>query len=174
MPVLKKRLHVKHSHGKHHSHHAKHGHEKHEEKHHHNSGAAGHSASEEQMGEVHEWNQTQPITQGTLITVTAGTPAPTNIQLTNPGKWLYGIQVVCTVATTDISNVALTFIINNFNILLNQSCQLLNPTKLLGFLYYPTPQPLIGTDTIQCSFNNQSGGTVGLYVSLFYIPRGKH
>lgn len=174
--MKKLHIHIPHGHGrKHghgHGHHHKHGHShSHTHQGHAPHESGGRQATPEQMQEVQDFNKEQPYTQGNRLTFSSGANSAVTIQLLTPGRWLYGIQVLPSATGTDVSDVAVTFVINNLNILVGVSAQVLNPTKLLGFLYYPTPQPLIGTDNIQVSLNSQSGVSGSLYFEMFYIPR---
>jgi hypothetical protein len=133
------------------------------------SGFGGYGASPAQMQLIQNFTKQQSYTQGYRFAFGAGiTSQP--LQLASPGKFLIGCSIIPE-ASSNISDTQVTLTINNNNVIMGVSAPLLNPGFIQGFLYYPTPQPLLGNDNIQVSFNKQNSGSIVLYFQMVYNPQ---
>jgi hypothetical protein len=147
-----------------------HGH--HPEKHHHEK--SGHSGGDtKEVEKIQEANKHRTYIQGTRAAIPSGSGQPFNIQLLAPGKRFLGITLIPT-AGANISDMAVTFSINN-NVILNAlSASMFVPTSMLMIdYYYPVPEGLTGKDTVQFQFNSQGATPANtvVYMQAHYIPR---
>lgn len=116
------------------------------------------------------FNDTEHIVIDTYRYVLSQGTSPQTPTLSNIGYLLKGISII-PVASGDISDTALTFGINSFNLTNGANCQNFNPGFVHAMTYFKLPQPLKGNDAIKASFNKTDAGSVTVYLNIFYVPR---
>lgn len=121
---------------------------------------------------VKEFNKDKMYTQGFRTLINASTTTNVTIQLNSPGKFLLGISIIPVSGTNaDIADCQIQLIVNNNNILLNVGAPNMNPNFVQGILYFPTPQPLMGNDSISINVIKNNAANVTIVGNIFYVPQ---
>jgi hypothetical protein len=118
------------------------------------------------------FNEKIRFVQGIRTPITGSTITSATIQLQAAGMFLLGIAVFpVTGLLTTLADTNVKFVVNNLNLLLSVGANNLNPNFVEGMMFYPTPQPLSGTDSITIEFNKQDAGNTTVYTNVYYIPQ---
>jgi hypothetical protein len=131
---------------------------------------AGYGITPAKAQSTKEFNKDLLYVQGFPSQVNAGSTVPTPINLNAPGRWLHGIAVI-PVTGSDLTNVKINLVVNNNNVVINAAAPNLDPGYTQGQLFFPTPQPLSGNDTITLNATNSSGAAVSFNTNFFYVPQ---
>jgi hypothetical protein len=134
--------------------------------------ATTYGPDELEVQQTKEFNKEVRLVEGYRSVVSAGGLVPITVQLKSPGKRLLGVAII-PVASSDISDASGTFIVNNFNLLADVALENLNPGFVQGMIFYPTPQPLSGTDTIKMNIQNDSAAPITVRLNVYYVARSK-
>ncbi len=116
------------------------------------------------------FNKDLVYVQGFRQAVTTGQTVPVTVNLASPGRWLHGIAIIPK-AGTDLTDCQITLVVNNNNVLFKAAASNADPGYTQGQLFFPTPQPLQGNDTITLNITNNGSGTVQTTTNFFYVPR---
>jgi hypothetical protein len=121
-----------------------------------------------------EFNQRVRYIQGFRNTINASSSTTFTVTLNSVGKFLLGITVMPVSALlTTLGDTQVTLVVNNNNVLLATAANNMNPNFVGNMLYFPTPQPLFGNDSISITFiKNDAASPVVLY-NFFYLPQIK-
>lgn len=130
---------------------------------------AGYDASPKQIQKTRAYNRELRFVQGFRLTVNPGNSV-NSLTLNSAGKFLLGIALIPALGGV-ISDTAVSLLVNNNNLLTTANAQNLNPNFVQGMIFFPTPQPLVGNDTIQLNFSKTDAGTVIIYADVFYQPQ---
>lgn len=121
---------------------------------------------------IQQANKELRYIQGFTATVGANASVPVPITLNSSGKKLLGISIMPASGTnSDIANFQVTFLVNNNNVLLNMGANNANPNFVGNMIFLPTPQPLLGNDSISLNVTNNTGVSRDILVNVFYVPR---
>lgn len=131
---------------------------------------AGYGVGKSGAQNIKDFNQELMYVQGFTTTVGPGGQMPITVTLNSPGKWLHGIATIPTLAS-DISSTTFNLVVNNNNVLTKFAAQNSNPGFTQNNIFFPTPQPLVGTDTITLNITNSGAGSITVTVNFFYVPR---
>jgi|SRR6478752_9228723 len=93
------------------------------------------------------------------------------IKLSSSGREMLGIAIIPTGTSTDINDCQIGFVVNNNNLLTQVAANNLNPAFVQGMIFFPTPQPLNGNDTINVTVTKNNAGTIAVIVNVFYVPQ---
>lgn len=129
----------------------------------------GYGVNEQQAQNVKKFNKDLRYVQGFRTPLNSGSNTVT-ITLNAPGKMLLGVSVI-PVSAADITDTQVSFSINNNNVLIGAAASNMNPQYVQGMIYFPTPQPLSGNDTIAFSINKNDVGSINVIINVFYVPR---
>jgi hypothetical protein len=137
-----------------------------------NSQPAGYNVTGNEAKQTKSFNKNLRYVQGIRTTIAALSTTPITISLNSPGKFLLGISLMPESGTiSDIAACQVKFVVNNNNILLNAQAQNLCPNYVQGMIFFPTPQPLIGTDSITMDVTKNNASAIVIYINVFYVPR---
>lgn len=126
-------------------------------------------ATPKEVTQTQKFNKNLRYVQGFRFQLPQGATSQT-IRLNSSGKELLGISII-PVTAADQSDTQISFIVNNNNLLIDTDAENLNPNFVQGMIFFPTPQPLFGNDTIQLNFTKNNVGTINVIVNIFYVPR---
>jgi hypothetical protein len=119
---------------------------------------------------VQKFNENLRYVQGVRTQLAASSTSSVNTNLNSPGKFLLGLSIIPVSGTnSDITDCQVTLTVNNNNILLDCGAFNLIPTG--DMIYFPTPQPLTGKDTIKISVLKNNASAVNVIINYFYIPQ---
>jgi hypothetical protein len=113
-------------------------------------------------------NENMRYCQGFRVAVNNGT-STTNFSLNSAGKFLLGISML-PISSTALNDTAITFSVNNNNLLLNFAAPNLNPNFVQNMIFFPLPQQLQGNDSMTMQMNKSDATDIFAYVNIFYIP----
>jgi hypothetical protein len=133
---------------------------------------AGYGITPAKSQSTKEFNRDLLYVQGFRQAIGAGATVLMTISLTAPGKWLHGFAFIPT-AASDITDVQLTLLVNNNNVTNKIAGENCNPGFTQGQIFFPTPQPLSGNDTITLSVTNNGAASVQITANFFYVPQGQ-
>jgi hypothetical protein len=120
---------------------------------------------------IKKFNEGLRYVQGFRQALASASTTPITITLNAAGKRLLGFSVIPVSGTnSDISDCQVNIIVNNNNVLLNAGLQNLNPNFVQNMIFFPTPQPLTGKDTINFNVNKNNSGAVTIIINCFYVP----
>lgn len=131
---------------------------------------AGYGVTKQGAQSTKNFNKDLIYVQGFRQQVLAGATIPIAVSLASPGRWLHGIAIIPTTAS-DMSDTQTTLVVNNNNVLNKVAAQNANPGFTQGQLFFPTPQPLSGNDTITQTFTNNGSTPIQVTINYFYVPR---
>jgi hypothetical protein len=118
------------------------------------------------------FNKNLRYVQGFRNAVAASSITTVQINLNAAGKFLLGIAIFpISALLTTLGDTFVTMTVNNNTILFNMGINNLNPNFVQSMIFFPTPQPLSGKDTITLSVNKQDAGATTIYTNVFYVPR---
>ncbi len=126
------------------------------------------------FSKAQEFNQRVRYIQGYRNTVNASSSTTFTVTLNSVGKFLLGITVqpVSALLTT-LGDTQVTLVVNNNNLLLATAANNLNPNFVGNMIYFPTPQPLFGNDSIQITFIKNDAASPVIIYNFFYLPQLK-
>lgn len=127
--------------------------------------------SEKKVQAIKDFNNMMRYIQGQSTLVAANASTPQSITLLAPGKMLLGITLIPSLKTIDMSSITLDFKVNNNVLLTKVNCENLNPLSCQSFIFFPLPQPLVGNDQIDITYNSLLGAAVNIVSNIYYIPR---
>jgi hypothetical protein len=131
---------------------------------------AGYGVTQAGANSTKNFNKDLIYVQGFRQVVAAGATVPVTVSLASPGRWLHGIAFIPTSAS-DISDTQLNLVVNNNNLLTKAAAENANPGFTQGQIFFPTPQPLQGQDTITLNITNNGSAPVTVTTNFFYVPR---
>lgn len=131
---------------------------------------AGYGVTKAGANSTKQFNKDLIYVQGFRQIVPAGATVPVKVGLASPGRWLHGIAFIPT-ATSDIGDTQINLVVNNNNVLTDVAAQNANPGFTQGQIFFPTPQPLQGNDTITQNITNNGSSPITVTTNFFYVPR---
>ena len=134
---------------------------------------SGFNVSQRQAQGIKKFNEDLVYVQGIKAAITGGgSTASITINLNSSGRKLLGISVTPTDGLLPtLADSQLTFTVNNNNLLLNVFANNLNPNFVQNMVFFPTPQPLVGTDSISMNFTKNNAGDTSIIINVFYVPQ---
>jgi hypothetical protein len=133
----------------------------------------GYNVSERQAENIKNFNNQLRYVQGFKASLAGnGSTTPVTISLTSSGRQLLGISIMPTDGTlTALADTQLNFVVNNNNMLLNAGANNLNPNFVQNMMFFPTPQPLVGTDSMSLQITKNDAGAVSVIINVYYVPQ---
>jgi hypothetical protein len=133
----------------------------------------GYNVSQQEANKIKSFNEKLRYVQGFKATLPgSGSTVPITITLNSAGKMLLGISIQSTDGTlTALADTQLKFVVNNNNLLLDVAANNLNPNFVQNMIFFPTPQPLVGTDSISLQVTKNDANAVSVIVNVFYVPQ---
>lgn len=116
-------------------------------------------------------NEKYPIQQGFQVSAVNGTTTTQKLTLTAPGEFLLGFANVPDSSTGSLFGILVTFQINNYSVFSNATANQYNNQVIHSFWFFEVIQKLTGNDNIQISYNNTTGTTQLIDVTLLYQPQ---
>jgi hypothetical protein len=137
------------------------------------TGANGYAATSKNVKKTQAENENYPIAQGFAFLLGAnGNVTNQKMPLNAPGKRLLGFNISAVGnALVPIVGVAVTLKVNNYSIIVEMSGSAYDPTEIHSIQFFPTIQPLSGTDDITISLSNSTANAYDLRVGLLYVPQ---
>jgi hypothetical protein len=133
-------------------------------------GPTGYGVTAQEAAKVKAFNEDVRVVQGVRATLVPGTNEAITIKLSAPGKRLLGITVIPEL-NGDLSQCVCVLSVNNYTPLSNAALVPLNPNYTQGMIFFPTPAPLGGQDTISLLVTKNNAVSVNVIVNAFYLPR---
>src|SRR6478609_2331432 len=135
-----------------------------------NAQPASFEVSPNRLQQTQKFNEKIRYSQGYRANVNQGANT-VPIKLSASGREMLGIAIIPTGASTDISDCQIDFVVNNNNLLTQVAASNLNPVFVQGMIFFPTPQPLNGNDTINVGIQKNNAGSIAVIVNVFYVPQ---
>lgn len=133
---------------------------------------SGFDVSQQQAKNVKNFNDDLRYVQGVKAAITGGSTAPITITLNAAGRRLLGISIMPVDGSlATLADSQLKFIVNNNNLLLGVGANNLNPNFVQNMIFFPTPQPLSGNDSISIEFTKNNAGDTSIIINVFYVPQ---
>jgi len=132
---------------------------------------ATYDVSKEGLKKAHALNDNLRYVQGFRTSLAANTTVTTQISLNSAGKRLLGIAIIPANKIIDSSDVLITLVVNNNNVILNMPVPNADPTAVTGMIFFPIPQKLFGNDIITLTYTNNSLSSMVLNASVYYVPQ---
>lgn len=128
--------------------------------------------SPHELKKTQAFNKDLRLVQGYRNAIAASSTTPISISLGTAGELLLGISIMPASGTlSDIADCQITFTVNNQNLLQSVQAQNLCPNYIQGFLFFPTPQHLQGSDTLSLQVIKNNAGAITIITNIFYVPR---
>jgi len=131
---------------------------------------SGYGPDKKQAAAVKQFNQELRYVQGFSITTPSAGTTTTNITFLAPGKKLLGIAIIPGSAT-NLADSSFTLTVNNNNVCNSMGANNANPNFVGSMIFFPTPQPLSGNDTLKLIYTNGGALSNTIIVNFFYVPR---
>jgi hypothetical protein len=124
-----------------------------------------------ELEQTQKLNENLRYVQGFRTSLPANGIVPVQINLNSPGKKLLGIAIVPASRIIDASDVLITLVVNNNNVVLNMSSANANPLECQGMIFFPIPQKLQGNDTITLTYTSNVATPMTMNCDVFYVPQ---
>lgn len=119
-----------------------------------------------------DFNKNLRIVQGFRSAIAASSTTNITLTLNSSGLRLLGIAIYpITAILTTLGDTQINFVVNNLNLLLGVGANSLNPNFVQNMLFFPTPQPLQGNDSINLAVIKNDAGATTILTQIFYVPR---
>jgi len=128
--------------------------------------------NQRQIAQTRKFNNNLRYVQGYRNSIAGTSTTPITITLNAAGRELLGIAIFpVTGLLTTLADTQIKFVVNNNNLLLNVGANSLNPNFVQGMIFFPTPQPLFGNDSISLEVTKNDATAVIIIANIFYVPR---